>query len=214
MILSNNYFYYDKVIPEKFCDDIVKTGKQFYESKLGVTGDIGSKYPDIENNKKVVNKLVKVRHSTVRWLQENWIYRALFPIINEANKLANWNFQWDYAEQAQFTEYGINQHYDWHCDAWAEPYGEDQKDKTLVGKVRKLSVTVSLSNPYEYEGGELEFDFRNTKPNKKTNFRSCTEIKEKGSLVVFPSFVWHRVKPVTKGIRHSLVIWVLGESFK
>ena len=78
-------------------------------------------------------------------------------------------------------------------------------------KIRKLSVTVSLTDPKEYKGGELEFDFRNQ---DKSNIRTCTEILPKGSLVVFPSFVWHRVKPVTKGVRHSLVIWNLGYPFR
>jgi PKHD-type hydroxylase len=82
------------------------------------------------------------------------------------------------------------------------------------GKIRKLSVTVSLTDPKEYKGGELEFDFRNEDPDKKRAMRTCTEILPKGSVVVFPSFVWHRVKPVTKGVRHSLVIWNLGYPFK
>ena len=84
----------------------------------------------------------------------------------------------------------------------------------MKGKIRKLSVTVSLTDPKEYKGGELEFDFRDKDPDKKPNIRACTEILPKGSLVVFPSFVWHRVKPVTKGVRHSLVIWNLGYPFK
>ena len=79
MILQNNYYYYDSIIPEKICDDIVKTGKNFYESKIGTTGGLASKHPNLENNKKVINKLIKVRHSTVRWLDENWIYQTLFP---------------------------------------------------------------------------------------------------------------------------------------
>ena len=74
-------------------------------------------------------------------------------------------------------------------------------------------MTLSLSNPSEYKGGELEFDFRNVDP-KETNIRVCKEILPKGSLVVFPSFVWHRVKEVTKGTRHSLVMWNLGKPFK
>ena len=75
-------------------------------------------------------------------------------------------------------------------------------------------MTVTLTDHTEYQGGELEFDLTNLDHNKKTNLRSCTEILPKGSLVVFPSFVWHRVKPVTKGERNSLVIWNLGYPFK
>ena len=68
----------------------------------------------------------------------------------------------------------------------------------------------TLSDEKDYKGGELEFDFRNLDPDKKPNIRKCTEILPKGSLVVFPGFVWHRVCPVKKGSRHSLVIWSLG----
>ena len=75
-------------------------------------------------------------------------------------------------------------------------------------------MTVSLSDPKDYKGGELEFDFRNKDPDKKPSIQKCTEILPKGSLVVFPSFVWHRVCPVKKGSRYSLVIWNLGYPFK
>ncbi len=82
------------------------------------------------------------------------------------------------------------------------------------GKIRKLSVTVSLSDPKDYKGGELEFDFRNGDPDKKPVIKKCTEILSRGSLVVFPGFVWHRVCPVKKGERNSLVIWNLGKPYK
>ena len=66
----------------------------------------------------------------------------------------------------------------------------------------------------DYEGGELEFDFRNNDPHKKRNALICKDILPKGSLVVFPSFVWHRIKPVKKGTRYSLVVWNLGYPFR
>ena len=81
------------------------------------------------------------------------------------------------------------------------------------GRVRKLSVTVSLSDPKDYKGGDLEFDFRNH-PLKSTNKLACTQIKPRGSIVVFPSFLWHRVKPVISGTRYSLVLWNIGFPFK
>ena len=84
----------------------------------------------------------------------------------------------------------------------------------MFGKIRKLSVTCSLSDPSEYTGGELEFNFNDPEKTKKQNIRKCIEILPKGSICVFPSFVWHRVCPVKKGTRYSLVIWNLGESFK
>ena len=105
------------------------------------------------------------------------------------------------------------QYYDWHCDSWDRAYYKPEEPNSH-GKQRKLSVTLSLSNDKEYKGGELEFDYRNHDPDKKANTHVLKEIRSKGSLVVFPSDVWHRVKPVKSGIRHSLVIWNLGWPFK
>ena len=81
----------------------------------------------------------------------------------------------------------------------------------LHGKIRKLSMSVSLSDSQEYNGGNLEFDFRAISKNKPW---ACKEINSKGSVVVFPSFLWHRVTPVTRGIRYSLVSWHTGDPFK
>ena len=111
-------------------------------------------------------------------------------------------------------KYKLNQYYDWHCDSWDKPYQNPGPD---LGKIRKLSMTCQLTDGSEYQGGELEFDFRNYDPhlrNKKTHIIQAKEILPKGSIVVFPSFVWHRVKPVTKGTRYSLVMWNLGYPFK
>jgi len=144
-------------------------------------------------------------------MSDPWIYKEIQPYVHMANKNAGWNFDWDFSESCQFTIYKKGQYYDWHCDSWDKPYVT--QDNTN-GKIRKLSVTVTLTDPKEYKGGELEFDLRNEDPDKKPNMRTCTEILPKGSLVVFPSFVWHRVKPVTKGERNSLVIWNLGYPFK
>jgi hypothetical protein len=73
-------------------------------------------------------------------------------------------------------------------------------------------MTCQLTDGSEYEGGELEFDFRNYEPHMRDESKHLIQAKEilpKGSIIVFPSFVWHRVKPVTKGIRYSLVMWNL-----
>jgi PKHD-type hydroxylase len=82
-----------------------------------------------------------------------------------------------------------------------------------VGKIRKLSLTLNLNGSDEYEGGNLMFDMG--KHNEDLNqFYECTEIREKGSLIVFPSYLHHCVTPVTKGTRYSLVLWCLGEAFR
>ena len=151
-------------------------------------------------------------------MKDRWIYKEVHPYIHEANKKAGWNFDWDWSESAQFTKYGVGQYYGWHCDSWIQPYQRKQNEDGSWpmdhGKIRKLSVTISLNDPSEYEGGNLEFDFRNLDPDKKGNIKKCTEILPKGSLVVFPSFVWHRVCPAKSGKRKSLVIWNLGYPFQ
>ena len=82
----------------------------------------------------------------------------------------------------------------------------------MVGKVRKLSVTINLNKPGEYEGGNLKFDFG---PHAETKrFHEVEEIRPQGSIIVFPSYVHHQVTPVTKGTRYSMVLWSLGQPFK
>ena len=143
-------------------------------------------------------------------MSDRWIYNEIQPYVRQANALAEWNFEWDWSEACQFTEYKKNQFYDWHCDSWDKPYDKPD-DLHRHGKIRKLSVTVSLSHPKEYEGGYLQFSAtRDWGDSFKTQ---CTEILPRGSICVFPSYTWHRVSPVTKGRRLSLVQWNLGEGY-
>ena len=207
MNLDNYYWYFESVIPHRICDDIIKYGNQLKE-KMAVTGDFGNVK---EFSKKQINDLKKKRNSNIVWMNDRWIYKEIQPFVHSANANAGWNFDWDYSESCQFTKYKKGQFYDWHSDAWPLPYNKPgQPDHN---KIRKLSVTVSLSDPKDYSGGELEFDFRNG-DKKISNIKKCKEILPKGSVVVFPSFVWHRVCPVKKGSRYSLVIWNLGPMYK
>jgi PKHD-type hydroxylase len=207
MILENYYWYFINVIPKKTCQDIIKHALKQKE-ELGTIG----KFPSTKNlSKKELKDLKKSRNSNIVWLEDQWIYNEISPYIHQASINAGWNFQIDWFEKCQFTKYKLNQFYDWHADSFPSPYNNDIPN--FSGKIRKLSVTVSLSDPKDYKGGELEFDFRN-KDNGKPNIRKCKEILPQGSIVVFPSFVWHRVTPVTKGTRYSLVIWSLGSPFK
>ena len=210
MNLRQYYWWFKSVVPERICDDIVKYGNQL-QNKLGATGTIDIDKVVKEDNQ--LKDLKKRRNSNIVWLNDKWIYKEIHPYIHLANKNAGWNFEWDFSESCQFTKYKKGQYYHWHSDSWDLPYVAKYSNDPMHGKVRKLSVTVSLTDPSEYKGGELEFDFRNQPPNKKT-IKICKEILPKGSIVVFPSFVWHRVRPVTKGVRNSLVIWNLGYPFK
>ena len=207
MNLQHYYWYFKSAVPERICDDIVRYGKSL-QDKMATTGGFGDPKT---LSKKQIKDLKTKRDSNIVWMNDKWIYKEIHPFVHQANANAGWNFQWDYSESCQFTKYNKNQYYDWHCDSWDQPYQEG----ATKGKIRKLSVTVSLSEGgKDYTGGELEFDFRNQDPDKIRNIRKCKQILPKGSLVVFPGFVLHRVCPVKKGSRYSLVVWNLGAPYK
>ena len=211
MELENYCWVFKSVLTPKFCDDLIEHSKT-KEELLGWTGN----HKPHSTNIKAIKDLKKTRDSNIIWMDGSWIYREIHPYINQANKDANWNFEWDYSEACQFTKYQLNQHYTWHVDSWKKPY-KAPNELEKHNKIRKLSVTCQLTDGSEYEGGELEFDFRDYSPNKRDESKHIIQAKEilpKGSIIVFPSNSWHRVKPVTKGTRYSLVLWNLGYPFK
>ena len=215
MNLENYIWYFESVIPPKICDDIIKHGNTKKEG-LGITGDFvnGRDLKKKPLSKKEIKNLKSKRNSDVVWLDDAWIYKEIHPYIKIANANAGWNFEINHSELCQFTKYKLNQYYDWHCDSWNKPYEQEGPQK---GKIRKLSMTCQLTDGSEYEGGELEFDYRNYDPHMRNEAKHLKQVKEilsKGSIIVFPSFVWHRVKPVTKGTRYSIVMWNLGYPFK
>ena len=219
MNLKDYYWYFQSALPHRIVDQIMQKGLSQQEL-FATTGDVRDKV--LKNEKLTdedVKNVQKTRNSNIVWLSEDWIYKEIHPFLLEANKRAGWNYHWDFSEACQFTKYGVGQYYGWHCDSWDVPYGDEEPNPELRGKVRKLSMTISLSDPSEYEGGNLEFDFRNySKPDDEKGRLSarkeCTEIRPKGSIIVFPSYVYHRVTPVTKGTRYSLVCWSIGKPFK
>ena len=210
MNLENFYYTFPNVLSTKFCNELIQFGLSKQE-KLALTGG----FEDKNLSQKDIRDLKKKRDSNIVWLNDPWIYRQIIPYVWEANEKANWNFDLELSEDCQFTKYKLNQYYDWHCDSWNKAY--NRPGKWDHGKIRKLSVTCQLNDGSEFKGGELQFDFRNYEPDKrkrKIHEINCKEIYNKGSIVVFPSHVWHRVKPVTEGTRYSLVIWTLGKPFK
>jgi PKHD-type hydroxylase len=207
MNLKHHYWYFTSVLSHKFCDQIIEQGKKNKDefARIGFLKDKNL-------SKDQIKEIKKKRDSNVTWMNDPWIYREILPYVHAANKNAGWNFNFDFSESCQFTKYSQGQYYGWHCDSWIEPYKDENIN--LNNKIRKLSVTCSLSDYSEYTGGELEFNFNDPEKKKKQNIKKCVEILPKGSICVFPSFVWHRVCPVKKGTRYSLVIWNIGESFK
>ena len=90
------------------------------------------------------------------------------------------------------------------------------KDGPNKGLIRKLSLTIQLSDPEDYEGGMFEQRIlrKNDEGDLNAITNSLESIKPRGSLLVFPGFVYHRVMPVTKGTRRSLVAWAVGTPFE
>jgi len=196
MNLLYSYWFFEKALTEEQCDNLLKL-KQKNQLETGT----------IDENVISKNK----RKSNVFFTSEPFIYEYVKPWVVTANENAGWNFQFDWGEPAQFTEYKKDGHYGWHMDSFKKPW--NRKDyPNFDGKIRKLSVTVTLSEPKEYEGGDLEFAF--LEPDKQNEIVTEKGFRKKGSIIVFPSFVWHRVTPVTKGTRNSLVVWWLGHLFK
>ena len=200
MLLNEHYWFFKKALSNEVCNKIIETGLQ-HPMKKGLVGN--SKGID------VVQK--KTRQSTITWLNDTWVYNIIHPYVETANRNAGWNFQWDFSETMQFTIYKKNQFYTWHTDQRSKPYPSDHTNVNYRNKIRKLSVTVQLNNGKDYSGGELEFDLKNKKTGNTKQI--CKAGKEKGTIVVFPSFIWHRVRPVTKGKRISLVMWNIGAPF-
>jgi PKHD-type hydroxylase len=140
-----------------------------------------------------------VRKSKVSWISQNsrtsFLYDRMAFIARQLNGQF---FDFDlygFVEDFQYTVYGPeNDHYTWHMD----------KGKS-TSTPRKLSLVLMLSDPSEYDGGDLEI---------WTGNQPRVLDKTKGTVHAFPSFVMHRVTPVTRGIRRTVVIWIAGPKFK
>lgn len=205
MNLENYFYVFPQGLPSRICDDLINYGEQKTQ-QVALTGD---QIKEPENDQDFA-KLYKTRNSSVCWLNEPWIYNAIIPFVYEANLYSGWNFEWTVSEACQWTKYAETQHYNWHVDQFKRPI--DKPGFPEHGLIRKLSVTVSLADGDTYDGGDLEFDLRNNN-DSSPNIITSQEARKKGSVIVFPSFIWHRVAPVTRGTRYSLVIWNLGKPF-
>ena len=140
-----------------------------------------------------------IRNSRVSWIhngQENmWIYEKISSLMHYINS-SYFRFDLSYIEPLQLTEYDEN------YSGFYSKHVDSGYDKNIN---RKLSFVLFLSDPCEYEGGELLL------------YNSGTPLKPdaiKGNIVFFPSYVLHEVTPVTKGVRNTLVGWISGPRFK
>jgi len=191
MRLKDNFIEVYDVVHPKICDEIIRIVVDEREAVPGmvISGDTTGKYRD----------------SFVRWYDEGWLFNLMIPTVKFANSLAGWNFDWDTAEPMQFTSYANDQCYHWHSDGPSDKSGLNERNQ-----VRKLSAILFLND--NYSGGELEMCILDTQA-KKRIFKPSSKVG-KGSMVVFPSFITHRITPVTHGVRYSVVLWCCGSQFK
>ena len=145
-----------------------------------------------------------VRKSKITWLNDLYLRQQLFNSVDLYNK-QNWNYDLDGCDSIQYGTYSDGGFYDWHVD-------EEAEIEPINGKylVRKLSMTIWLNDPDEYEGGEFDIEIKGP----REDIRYETLKLSKGSIVIFPSDKWHRVRPVTSGERKSLVTWFRGPPFR
>ena len=149
--------------------------------------------------------LDNVRKSEVVWITEQWVYDLIMPYMSIANENTGWKYDIVAVEDCQLTRYTKDGFYSWHLDGIGshnEVYNEPN-DETKHGNTRKLSMSIILNS--SFEGGD--FEMRELKEERKI------PRLEEGSVIVFPSFIEHRVAPVTKGIRYSLVAWFVGPPY-
>jgi PKHD-type hydroxylase len=177
----NGWAYWEQAFTPEECQKIIDIGTSRLMEK-GTTGGENKQY---------------VRDSEISWLYScdnmDWAYRRITDIITNLNERF---FKFDLfgmCEGMQFTRY----------TAPGGKYGM-HIDNQLNGLVRKLSFTLQLSNPADYEGGDLCLQFG--EPERMS--------RAQGYVAVFPSYVLHEVTPVTAGTRHSLVSWITGPPFK
>ena len=172
------------IFTPKLCKEIIDLNTALEKEH----GKIFNKFDKVDN---------KIRQSKISWLPFNKMEPMYNDINNFIQKINRNNFGFSdiqITEEAQITEYSKDDFYNWHTDTSINMIDEPP--------VRKLSMTVLLNDPREFEGGNLEIANLVMNP------------MQQGHAAIFASFLQHRVAPITKGVRRSLVMWFGGEPFK
>jgi PKHD-type hydroxylase len=188
--MKNLWEVWTRALSDSYCDYIINESMKHSPIDASIGFDTNNRSDK------------KYRSSTIRWLdvdrQNKDIADTLMYYIKKSNR-NNFGFDVTSMNEIQFTEYhaSSNGKYDWHQDVFWEnqsPYD------------RKLSIIVQLSDPANYEGAQFEF-FNIPSPTPE-------QWSIRGSILIFPSFFDHRVLPITKGTRMSLVSWIEGPKWR
>ena len=188
---SKYYWYWNKELPHETCQKLIKLGKGNW--KQATTFGSEEKTHSIDN----------IRKSDIVWIDDQWVYDLIWDYMLTANENAGWKYDIVASESCQVTRYTKDGFYTWHRDGMGShnDIHHEPENKFLHGNARKLSMSVILNS--DFEGGDFEIRDLDDK---------IPRLGE-GSVIVFPSFISHRVVPVTKGVRYSLVAWFVGPPF-
>ena len=197
IIVNNALLSIETELPKELCQIIVDQ----YGDRETEQGTV-QKF----NNEGTEHELIvkeSGRKTAVHWIdQKKWVIPMISYYIENINNIY---FQYDLSGVSGGTlQYGIYKeggHYDWHCDETRNLYYVTQNKETI----RKLSFSLQLSDPDDYEGGDLLM---------KIGDKERVQSRERGTLIVFDSRQLHKVTPVTSGVRHSLVGWFVGPPWR
>lgn len=210
MYLTNEWYFFTSAIDKKTCNKIKSLGKDAFKP-----ANVDKKQRITDEERKAVKSKAfgedsSIRISDTSWTSDQWVIDLVWPYMLRANKEAGWNFDIKSVEEMQIAKYKSGGFYGWHKDGRADSLSvyNSPDNKFRHGNGRKLSMSVLLNNGYK--GGEFQF----CTYSKQENSVDAPDFNSVGSIIVFPSFMEHRVTPVTKGIRYSLVAWFLGPPFK
>ncbi len=123
----------------------------------------------------------------------DWLFERMANFTTQVNQYYHFDLNGFY-EPLQLAQYGVGDFFDWHLD-----FGSGGSSN------RKLSLSIQLSDPDTYEGGDLEF---------RINNNIVKAPRKAGTAIIFPSFIMHRVNKITKGNRRSIVGWVSGPPYR
>jgi PKHD-type hydroxylase len=128
--------------------------------------------------------------------QDHWFAGIMANFGMLCNTQEGWGLVIGGYEPIQLASYNVLDHFNWHIDT------------LLLSNApldRKITVICMLSDPEEFDGGELELRFKS---------ELCQPVLKKGTLIAFPSFISHRVAPVMQGVRHTATLWLTGPKFR
>lgn len=180
---------------------------RWQESKVEADSSWGE-HNAIDATEYVTNDIL--RTSDIFWTKEQWVVDLLWQYMHHTNVFTGRRWAIDAVETMQITRYREKDFYDFHIDGRGDHHAKYMavENELMHGKVRKMSMTVLLND--DYEGGEFQFAVCG----KGRIEVIPVEEKSTGTIIVFPSTMEHRVTPVTKGTRYSLVAWYLGPPFE